>query len=385
MSSPDDHELTRGPRRPPRRPRSGDGGEAELIELPPETRIPKMAMALGALVLVLVLVIGGVWRWYQNQIDPPGSPGAAVTVEVPEGATTSDVADLLEEQGVITSSTIFGFWVGGQDLETVGAGTYVFQEGSSFREAVDVLNAGPDRPLAEESTRVSVPEGLTVREIVAKIAEQVPRLTVEELQAALDSQAVPTSLRPEGETSYEGLLFPATYEVTDDQDGVEVLTMMAEEMETRVAALGVDEAIGSVSEAAGTELDAYDLITMASLVQEEAGNPEEAPKIATVIVNRLREGWALGIDATSRYLAEQTGTELDFSSDSPFNTRTQPGLPPTPIAAPGEFALEAAFSPAEGPWMYYVLTEPGIHTFAVTEAEFAAAKQICIEKDLGCG
>ena len=116
-----------------------------------------------------------------------------------------------------------------------------------------------------------------------------------------------------------------------------------------------------------------------------AGNADEAAKIATVIYNRLGKGWALGIDATSKYLAELDGSAIDFDSTSPYNTRRQQGLPPTPIAAPGDYALDAAFRPAAGPWMYYVLTDPGSHTFVVTDAEFAAAKQVCIVKGLGCG
>jgi UPF0755 protein len=381
----------RGPRRPPRPGSEAASSPAtpevdhDYVDLPPEGRVPKALIGIVVLAVALLIVVGGAWRWYQQQIDPPGAPGADVAVEVPEGATVSSVGDLLADEGVITNATIFGFWVGGKDIGTIGAGSYVFQEGSSFQEAVDVLEAGPDRPLAAETTKVSVPEGLRVDEIVDRIAEQVPRLRAEDLQAALDEGAVPTSLQPEGVTSYEGLLFPATYEIDDDDTAVDVLTMMAQEMETRVQALGIEEAAARVGASAGMELTPYDLLTIASLVQEEAGNPEEAPKIATVIVNRLREDWPLGIDATTKYLADIEGTELDFTSDSPYNTRTQRGLPPTPIAAPGEYALEAAFAPAEGPWMYYVLTDPGVHTFAVTDAEFAAAKQICVEKDLGCG
>ncbi len=120
-------------------------------------------------------------------------------------------------------------------------------------------------------------------------------------------------------------------------------------------------------------------------MQEEAGSAEEAPKVARVIANRLQQGWALGIDATSQYLAGIEGGAVDFESDSPYNTRRQVGLPPTPIAAPGAYALEAAAAPEPGPWMYYVLTDPGVHTFVVTDAEFQEAKQICIAKDLGCG
>lgn len=368
------------PRRPRRRPEEDD----EFVELPPEARFPRWVVALG---IVAVLAVGSVLAarsWYANQLDPPGEPGEVVQVEIPQGASVSKVADLLEAEGIITNATIFRFWVGGKDLDSVQAGTYELQRSSSFDEAVEALNAGPAQPIGVETTRVSIPEGLTVRETLARIAEQVPRFPLAELQAAIDQGQVPTTLRPEGNPSYEGLLFPATYEITDDDTPLTLLTQMAAEMERRTAALGVDAAIER-ARATGLELSPYDLLIIASLVQEESGNPGESPKIATVIENRLREGWALGIDATSRYLAELEGRPVDFESTSPYNTRTQPGLPPTPIASPGEEALAAAFTPAEGPWLYYVLTEPGVHTFTVTNEDFLAAKQICIERDLGCG
>lgn len=373
---------------PPATPRPPRGArrepDDEYVELPPEARFPRWVVALG---LVAVLAVGSVLAarsWYANQLDPPGEPGEVVQVEIPQGTSVSKVADLLEAEGIITNATIFRFWVGGKDLDSVQAGTYELQRSSSFEEAVEALNAGPAQPIGVETTRVSIPEGLTVREILARIAEQVPRFPLAELQAAIDQGQVPTTLRPEGNPSYEGLLFPATYEITDDDTPLTLLTQMAAEMERRTAALGVEAAIER-ARATGLELTPYDLLIIASLVQEESGNPGESPKIATVIENRLREGWALGIDATSRYLAELEGRPIDFESTSPYNTRTQAGLPPTPIASPGEEALAAAFTPAEGPWLYYVLTEPGVHTFTVTNEDFLAAKQICIERDLGCG
>ncbi|WP_421120216.1 endolytic transglycosylase MltG [Aquihabitans daechungensis] len=374
------------PSAPPRRPRPRRQEEDdEYFDLPHESRIPRWIVALLVVGLVVGVVVGGTMWWYGNQVDPPGGPGEPVQVQIPEGSTTSDVGSILDDEGVISSATIFNFWVGGQDLTAVQAGTYAFRENSSFDDAVEVLNAGPGKPLAADTTKVSIPEGYTVAQIVARINEKVPRLTVEDLNAALDEGKVPTALKPEGSTSYEGLLFPATYEVGKDEDAVEVLTAMAQEMETRVAAMGIDEAATAISQSWGIEVDAYDLLTTASLVQEEAGSPEEAPKVATVIYNRLAEDMPLGIDATSKYLAEIEGGEPDYESSSPYNTRTQTGLPPTPIAAPGEYALDAALHPAEGPWLYYVLTDPGVHTFVETYQEFLDAKQQCIAKDLGCG
>jgi UPF0755 protein len=117
-------------------------------------------------------------------------------------------------------------------------------------------------------------------------------------------------------------------------------------------------------------------------------------KIARVIYNRLDIGEPLGIDATSRYEAELAGRDrddIDFESDSPYNTRRNAGLPPTAIAAPGRAALEAALNPAEGPWIFYVRdpdetrTPPGGHFFTDSSREFNEVKAQCEAAGLGCG
>jgi UPF0755 protein len=110
-----------------------------------------------------------------------------------------------------------------------------------------------------------------------------------------------------------------------------------------------------------------------------------------VIYNRLREGWALGIDATCLYGAGTRDPavltrELLDNTDNPYACRGRVGLPPTPINSPSRASLAAAIEPAETDYMYYVLTNPdGSHTFAETEEEFLAARQVCIDLGLGCG
>ncbi len=146
------------------------------------------------------------------------------------------------------------------------------------------------------------------------------------------------------------------------------------------------------SGAAKLGVSPYGLVTVASLVQAEAGNPDEAPKIARVIYNRLAAGQPLGIDATSRYLSIKTGDPVDFESSSPYNTRRNPGLPPTPIGSPGDFALQAALHPAAGDWMYYVRDVHNDaqgrpqHVFTASAAEFARRQAgLPRRRALGCG
>ena len=106
-------------------------------------------------------------------------------------------------------------------------------------------------------------------------------------------------------------------------------------------------------------------------------------------IDHVPPATALGIDATSRYeavLAGRDRSDVDFESDSPYNTRRNPGLPPTPIASPGRASIEAALNPADGPWIYYVLEDAeGNHFFTESNSEFLAAKERCRDAGLGCG
>lgn len=360
----------------------------DWVELRHTSTRTKVLVVLGILIVLVVGAGGLAWRWYGQQVDPPGEPGATVQFVVPEGASTSRVGDLLEGQGIIANSTVFDFYAGRHGLDPIEAGTYTLQENSDLDLVIERLNAGPTTPATRALTKVTIPEGWTVAKILARLHEKVPRLTVADLQAALDQGKVPSSLKPPGTTSYEGLLFPATYEIPDDATAVEVLTMMAQEMEERVDALGLGAAQERIRAGWGLDLTGYDLLKVASMIQGEAATEQDAPKIGTVTYNRLKGGIPLGYDATSVYEADLLGKDragIDYTADSPYNTRTRAGLPPTPIGSPGEFALEGAMEPAAGDWLYFVLTDTKEVTFAVTYEEFLAAKQECIDKGLGCG
>ncbi len=352
----------------------------DYVELPPERgALPKLALAV-VLVLTVVAVVGfGVRRWYQQQVDPSGAPGAAVAVDIPRGTTITGAGGLLADKGVISNPTVFRFWVRGKDV-SVQAGHYRFRRRSSFEEVLAALQKGPAPPPV---TRITVPEGLTLREIGARLAEE-GRFDRAAVDAALADPALRSRYQPAGQASLEGLLFPATYEVPRRQSAAELAARMVREMEAVALRAGIDSGVQAGADGAPS-LSPYQVLIVASLIQEESGNPAEAPKIARVIYNRLDQGIPLGIDATSRYLAEQTGADVDFESESPYNTRRQAGLPPTPIAAPGAEAIEAALHPADGPWIYYVLEAEGRHFFTASEQEFIAKKRECEQKGLGCG
>ncbi|HYI60840.1 MAG TPA: endolytic transglycosylase MltG [Acidimicrobiales bacterium] len=357
-------------------PRADD----DIVDMPRERAgLPKVLVVLGLIVVLFgALAVGG-RSWYQRQVDPPGPPGAVVDVTVPNGARLTDLGSLLGDADVVANATIFRFWIRDKEID-LQAGIYQFRRSSSFAEVETVLRAGPRSPV---TTDVTIPEGFTVEQVIARIHDEVPRFTLEQIRAALADAGIRSQYQPADQTSLEGTLFPSTYEVGPLDTPRSLVERMVDTLDAEAQRAGIAEGVRGDDVPPG--LTPYQVLTVASLIERETGNPQESPKIARVIYNRLLAGEPLGIDATSRYLSEISGLPIDFESDSPYNTRRQAGLPPTPIAAPGRASIEAALTPATGDWFYYVLETEDQHFFTASEDEFLAAKQACEDADLGCG
>jgi UPF0755 protein len=337
---------------------------------------------LLGIAVVLVLLLGACGVWVQRQIDPGGSPGEVRTVTIPEGSSSSAIGDQLADAGIITSAFVWDWYLrvfGGGPFQ---AGDYQLAEDSSMGDVVDTLEAGPAPP---EEKRFTIPEGFTLDEIVARLADPERGLGFDaaELQQLLDSGQVRSTYQPADQPSNEGILLPETYSVEPEATALQVLQMMVGELDATLAGLDVESAQDRFN------LTPYEILIVASLIEEETKVPSERPMVARVIYNRMRQGIPLGIDATSRYEAEIEGRDrgdIDFSSNSPYNTRRVQGLPPTPIASPGRASIEAALNPADGPWIFYVLEdEAGNHFFTESNSEFLRAKQRCEDAGLGCG
>lgn len=342
----------------------------------------RTATALAVFVLLLIGLGVGVRTWYTSQLGAWGDTHTKVEVEIAQGSSTARIGEVLASAKVVRNARVFAWEVRSKGAGPFEAGRYEFRSHGSVNDAVATLEQGP---LGPRIVRVNIPEGFRVSQILERIHRDVPRITTDELQKVIDARQVDAPFLPGDSKNYEGTLFPATYDVTEDQDARAVLQAMADAMRSRTADLDIEAG------AKARGLTPYQILIVASLIQSEAGNVDEAPKIARVIYNRLDEGTPLGIDATSRYLSIITGDDVDFSSPSPFNTRLHPGLPPTPISAPGEFAIRAALHPADGPWTWYVLDvakDPQgrpQHVFTDSAAEFDRAKLACYEAGLGCG
>src|SRR5688500_7410185 len=242
-------------------------------------RSPGRRIFLWTLVIVLVIaIVAGFlgWRWVQDQIDPPGNPGRQVAVIVPDGATTDDIGRLLEREGIITGASIFGYYSRFKGGGPFQAGTYTLQEDSSMQEAIDVLDAGPAPPPFVEFT---VPEGLTLPEITDAMAGGISTLNVDTPNQLVAAGQIRSRYQPPEVATLEGFLFPETYRLDEGTDELTALQVMVNQFD------GVADQIDLNGGAARLGLTPYQVLVIASLIQEESGIPEDSPMISRVIHN----------------------------------------------------------------------------------------------------
>jgi UPF0755 protein len=234
----------------------------------------------------------------------------------------------------------------------------------SYGDVLDDLVAGPPRNVIS----LTIPEGLSRTEIAPRA--RAAGVRGDYLAASARGEQLPYREygleRPP--PSLEGFLFPATYEL---RRGAEAGALV----EKQLAAFRQNLAAVDLAYARRKNLTAYDVLTIASMVERETRTARERPLVAAVVYNRLHARQPLGIDATIRYATENWTrplTRSELALDSPYNTRTRAGLPPTPIGNPGLASIRAAARPARVGYLYYVV-KPGTcgeHAFSTTFAQF---------------
>ena len=356
---------------------------------------------LVVLVVVVVLAFGWVrgriYGWVDAQITPEGLVGDAVELTIPQGASVNEIAGELQSAGVISNATVFRYWLrcdgeltitgflGCDSVVAVEAGDYVLYENMDFESVRIVFEAGP---LPEVFELVRIPEGLRWSEMALRLLEENPAFEWEDLEAAYISLVREASYLPDEAPvrSLEGMLFPATYDINADDlaDEHGFLLRLSDEFDRRFARLLEDP--GLHPDIIELGLVPYEVIIVASLIEEEALVSEDRAKISRVIYNRLAAGMRLDIDASACYAAAKSCADLtsdDIRLESPWNTRVVSGLPPTPISAPGEASLVAALQPADGDWLFYVRTDEGgvrgAHHFHRTLEEHEEQVAVCRE------
>jgi len=320
-------------------------------------------------VLALALIAGALWLINATFQPFHGDPTGAVSVTIPAGADAGRIGAILEDAGVIDSARLF------EANATVTLrrsklrpGRYRLPLGMSHGAAIEALMQGPKARVVKTFS-FTIPEGRSRRENVPLVnkgpfeGDYAKATTEKRFLRRARGLGLPRNRR-----TLEGFLFPATYEMVNGATASDLV-------ERQLAAFR--ENLGSVDlrTARRRNLTRYDVLIIASMVEREAQLARERPLIAAVIHNRLKEGIPLGIDATIRYRINNWARPLRVSElerDTPYNTRTRRGLPPTPIGNPGLASIKAAANPARKDYLFFVRKpgKSGEHAFSSTDAQF---------------
>jgi UPF0755 protein len=291
------------------------------------------------------------------QISDSSQPGVLITI--PAGQSLAQIAQQLDDKHVVADALAFRLLVRVRGVaRSLQAGTYRFVGAHSPLAVMERLVAGQVELLS-----YTFPEGLTALEIGKRCAEYGLGDADTYSRLAHDSEFL-RELKVSA-PSLEGYLFPETYRFTPGSAEKSVLKTMVFQLRQHLD-------ISLLSQAKSHNLDEFELLTLASIIQKEAGNNEEMPLISAVFHNRLKRGMPLQADPTVIYgISNFDGnlTRKDLLTDSPYNTYARRGLPLGPIANPGLAALAAAANPAPSNALYFVATGTGGHAFSATLAE----------------
>ena len=354
-----------------------------------QRRRSKLPAVLLVLLVVVLLIIGAFkitdnyftsMKNYNEAADP--SDTAVVDFVVEKGASTTKIAEQLEEAGLIKSAKTFQYKTRLNAMDgTFQAGTFELSPSMTMDEIIVALQHAKVR----ETVRFTIPEGYHLRQIAEKLANEgvieSPQAFYEALDKSYDywfldgkgsGYGDPTGTLSAHQNRLEGFLFPDTYEVYKDVTPQEIIDkmlarfdeIMTQDMESRMAAM---------------DLDVNQLVTIASMIERETKVASERPTVASVIYNRLDIGMKLQLDCTIQYALGEVKERVlysDLEIDSPYNTYKVDGLPAGPIGAPGKSSLEAVLDPDTTDYIYYVLKPDGSgqHNFAATYKEFEKFK-----------
>ncbi len=345
-----------------------------------KTQSPKKKVPLAVTILlwlIAVCAIGAVCAFalWTHFTSPVSSAENAVEykLRVPDGSSVRQVSRELENQGIIRSADVlylaarFSLFEPSRKF-SLKSGVYTLDSSMPLSTVYSLLQSGN-----QEYLTVSIPEGLTITKIAALLEEA----NVCNAQSFIDAAHNPSLIAEYSipAESFEGYLFPDTYFFTPQMEGSAVVRRLADTFFKRVQALETD------SQLSADQL--HQIVTLASIVEREYRIASEAPLIASVFTNRLRNNIGLYSCATIEYIITEIEglphpdriTYADLAIDSPYNTYKWAGLPPGPISNPGMTALNAASHPADTSYYYFVLTDPatGSHTFTSTfDAHIAA-------------
>jgi uncharacterized YceG family protein len=351
--------LPRGARKPPP-PRAKAGRPAGA----PHGRGGRRVLA----VLALALIGGALWLINATFQPFHDDPTGAVSVTVPSGSDAGKIGKILESAGVIDSARLF------EANATVTMrrgklhpGKYQLPRGMSNGAAIEALMQGPKARIVK-TFKFTLPEGRSRRENIPAVDKAFEGDYGKATTSARFVRRARQLGAPRNARTLEGFLFPATYQMITGATASDLVERQLDAFHENIAQV-------DLRAAKQRNLTRYDVLIIASMVEREAQLPKERPLIAAVMYNRLKEGIPLGIDATIRYQINNWSRPLRVSElerDTPYNTRTRRGLPPTPIGNPGLASIKAAANPAKVKYLFFVRKpgKSGEHAFSKTNSQF---------------
>lgn len=335
--------------------------------------------------LLLVLLSGTIafsgwqsWRWWswatRPVLESSGTQARTVQIQIPVGTPAQQIGHDLKAAGLIRSATAWNIWTRFMRLRNPSggfqAGTYELSPSQSMKAIAAKIWAGEVITLS-----FTIPEGWSLVQMADYFEAQGFFGRDEFLVAVRQIPQADYPWLPKQIPHLEGFLYPDTYEIDSQrltpQDVIRRMLDRFEQVALPLYNQGRDQ----------TKLTLLEWVTLASIVEKEAVVPEERSLIAGVFTQRLKRNIPLGADPTVEYglgvrqTADQPLTLSQVRTPSPYNTYLNPGLPPTPIAAPGIASLEAALYPEETDYLYFVARYDGTHIFSRTLAEHEAAQK----------
>ena len=362
-----------------RRTQASGGGSGRTPRRSKKRRSPFGPLLYVIFVIGISALLSAVGWITANDLLALNKPAHSATITLEEGDTVGEVADLLKENGLIEYKWLFEFFASFTHVDDVSAnskitpGTYELNTSMDYNALINSMGRGSAN---RKQTQVTLTEGMTLDQIFQTL-EDAGVASVESLQEQAANHEFKYSFLQDLPTGdyhrLEGFLFPDTYQFYMGGDPLQVINRMIlrlDELFTEEMRQDAEESGYSVGE----------IINIASMIEKETDGTDQT-LISSFIHNRLENptsetGSTLGIDATILYVTG--GTEVDVNLDSPYNTRINPGLPPTAICSPGIDAIRAAIYPEETNYYYYALGDDGTHSFFRTlsgQQEFIASQE----------
>lgn len=350
----------------------------KMLERQSEARVVRRIVFIIALILFIIVgaVAGGGYFYIKSAVEPADPDNhKEKQIEIPIGSSASSIGRILEKNGIIKDARVFKYYVKLKNETGFMAGDYAMSPSMTLPEIITSLKTG--KVVDEVVFKMTIPEGKQLEQIAAIIAEKTNRNAEDVFKKLNDKEFIKTLMAkyPDLLTEeifnknikypLEGYLFPATYSFYKEDPSIEeIVTVM---LNKTVSVLKDYRA-----EMEEQNMSVHQLLTMASLIEEEATEKVDRDQISSVFYNRLKVGMPLQTDPTVLYAQGEHKSKVvykDLEIDSPYNTYKYPGLTPGPIANAGISSIEAALIPADSDYLYFLATSTGEVLFSKTLQE----------------